>query len=488
MTSSHPTPPSVESTHPNTPEHPGWAGAHLGALTDQLSPDLVDTALEATGTTQRRLRLLPARTMIYFILALILHPHASYTEVFTKLTQHTGLLLRATSPALTQARNRLGVKPLRWLFDLLRGPGQTLHPHAFFGSYRVCAIDGTILTLPDAPKILAKYHKQAGNHGGTGYPQARLVALVDCATRSIIDAVFGPTSIGETTYTPRLLPSMRPDMLILGDRNFASAKLLHEIINQKASFLVRVKNGRNLPVEQILPDGSYLSTLSGVPVRVLNARITLRTEAGAKTETYRLVTNLYDPAEGNAEQLIELYHQRWEIETTFRELKATLLKSRVLRSRSVTLVEQEIYALLIVHQLLRTVMAEATNALPGLAPDRASYTVALAAAQDLLLLGPPPAESAAVLQIPRLTGAQRRGGGKLLGQHPGWLKLAGAIGVRVLAALQPARRLRTSSRTVKRSNSNYQARAGNPHTPTRPATLSIEMLGAEHWLTSAAEL
>nr|WP_239464215.1 IS4 family transposase [Glutamicibacter protophormiae] len=244
----------------------------------------MDSALQATGTTQRRVRLLPARTMIYFILALILYPHASYTEVFTKLTQHTGLLLlRATSPALAQARIGLDVKPLRWLFGQLRGPEQTLHAPAFFGRYRACAIDGTILPLPDTPKILAKYHKQAGNHGGTGYPQARLLALVDCATRSISDAVFGPTSIGETTYAPQLVPSMRPDMLILADRNFASAKLLHEIAAQGAGFLVRVKNGRNLPVHQILTDGSYYSTLAGVPVRVLNARITLHTDREEKT-------------------------------------------------------------------------------------------------------------------------------------------------------------------------------------------------------------
>ncbi|GGL92340.1 hypothetical protein GCM10010038_22830 [Glutamicibacter protophormiae] len=140
-----------------------------------------------------------------------------------------------------------------------------------------------------------------------------------------------------------------------------------------------------------------------------------------------------------------------------------MLKSRVLRSRSVALVEQEIYALLIVHQLLRNMMAEATNT---------------------LLLGPSAAVAAQM--VPRLTGAGH-GGATLLGQHPGWLRRAGPIGARVLAALQPARRLRTSSRTVKRSNSNYQARAGNPRTPTRPATLRVEMLGAEYWLTPPAK-
>lgn len=279
--------------------------------------------------------------------------------------------------------------------------------------------------------------------------------MVACGTRSIIDAVFGPTRIGETTYAPALLPSMEPGMLVLADRNFASARLLHQIGTVGADFLVRVKNRRNLPVHQSLPDGSYLSLLAGVPVRVLDATVTLRTKAGDHREDYRLVTSLTNPQEGTALELMELYHQRWEIETTFREIQSTLPQGRVLRSRSVLLVEQEIYALLIVQQLLRTVMSEATNAVPDVDPDRASYTVALTMAQDLVVLGP--ARPAA-------------------GERPGWRALGGSIGDEVLDRLLPARRLRTSSRTVKRAISKFQARKRKPHTPTLPATMVVEIV------------
>ena len=359
-----------------------WAPGHLGELTEQLPADLVDRALAATGTRERRTRALPSRVVVYFVLALALFPELGYRAVFGKLCLGAGVLATVTGSALTRAR--IGVQPLRWFFDLLRGPAPcTTHQ----GSRRICAIDGTILSLPDSAAIKTKYGKQAGYHGGTGYPQARMVALVACGTRSIIDAVFGPPGIGETTYTPALLPSMKPGMIILADRNFAAAGLLHRMRATGADFLVRVKNGRNLPVHRRLADGSYLSELAGVPVRVIGAEITVRTTAGEHTGTYRLVTSLTDPRQGTARALVELYHERWEIETAFRELKSTLLQGRVLRSRTVQLVEQEIYALLVVEQLLRTVMSEATNAVPGLDPDRASFTIALNTAKDLVVRG-----------------------------------------------------------------------------------------------------
>lgn len=168
-----------------------------------------------------------------------------------------------------------------------------------------------------------------------------------------------------------------------------------------------------------------------------------------------MVTSLTNPAEGTALELMELYHQRWEIETTFREIKSTMLQGRVLRSRSGLLVEQEFYALLVVQPLLRTVMSEATNAVPDLDPDRASYTVALAMARDLLILGP--ARPA-------------------IGERPGWRALAGRIGDEVLDRLLPARRQRAGSRTVKRAISKSQARESKPHTPTLPATVTVDIV------------
>lgn len=136
----------------------------------------------------------------------------------------------------------------------------------------MCAIDGAILTVPDTPANLTGFTRQAGNHGGTGYPQVRLLALVACGTRSLIDAVFGPLTCGENTYAADLLRSLRAGMIVLGDRNFAAGALAAQIARAQAEFLIRVRTGRGTPKLPVLRrhhDGSYLSRFGGVPVRVL---------------------------------------------------------------------------------------------------------------------------------------------------------------------------------------------------------------------------
>jgi len=121
-------------------------------------------------------------------------------------------------------------------------------------------------------------------HGGTGYPQARLLALVACGTRTLIDAVFGPVTSGETTYAAGLLGSLRAGMPMLADRNFAAGWLIAAIAATKADALVRVKAGRYAPALPFMRrhgDGSCLSRFGGVPARVVDARITITTRQAA---------------------------------------------------------------------------------------------------------------------------------------------------------------------------------------------------------------
>lgn len=314
----------------------------------------------------------------------------------------------------------------------------------------MCAIDGTTITVPDSPAVLARFTKQAGNHGGTGYPQLRLLALVACGTRTLIDAVFGPTT-GETTYTPTLLRSLRPGMILLADRNFAAKDLIADIAATGAEVLVRLKNGRNMPMLARHPDGSYLSTLGKLRVRVIEAEITISTTAGRRTGTYRPATTLLDHHRYPAAELIQLYHQRWEIETAYLELKSSLLGGRVLRTRTPAGIEQEIYALLVTYQLIRTAMADATANRPEIDPDRASFTTALQAARDLVI------QAAGVIADTAID-------------------LVGAIGRHVLAHLMPDRRLRVCPRIVKRAISKYQARGPNVDRTSYKATVSIDIV------------
>jgi hypothetical protein len=431
-----------------------FAPGHLGELTQHLPFEMVDEALAATGSVQSRLRDLPSRVVVYLLLAACLFPEVGYLGVWRKLTAALIDLPVAapTGSGLAQARRRVGVAPLRWLFDLLRGPAATVgQPGTWWRGLLVCAIDGTTLTVPDNPKMLTRFTKQRGNHGGTGYPQVRLVALLACGTRTVIDAVFGPTTTGETGYAPRLLPSLKAGMILLADRNFGAKNLIGDIAATGADVLVRLKNGRKMPVLARYTDGSYLSMLGTLRIRVIECEITIATAAGRRTGTYRLATTLCDHHQYPAGELITLYHRRWQIETAYLELKSSIMGGRVLRARTPTGIEQEIYALLVVYQLLRTAMADATSTRPGTDPDRASFTIAWQTARDQIIQ--------ATNVIADTT-----------------IDLAGTIGRHILANLMPARRLRLCPRIVKRAISKYQARGPNIDRNSYTATISIDIL------------
>jgi hypothetical protein len=431
-----------------------YAPGHLGELTQHLPFGMVDEALTATKTTQARLRDLPSRVVVYLLLAACLFPETGYSGVWRKLTAAlTGIpTATPTTGGLAQARQRVGVAPLRWLFDLLRGPATTPRtPGTWWRGLLVCAIDGTTLTVPDTPATLSRFTKQRGNHGGTGYPQIRLVALLACGTRTLLDAVFGPTTTGETTYTPHLFRSLRPGMILLADRNFGAKDLLTEIAATGAEVLVRLKNGRKIPILAHYPDGSYLSMLGTLRVRIVECEITITTTAGRHTGLYRLATTLLDHHHYPAADLITLYHQRWEIETAYLELRSSILGGRVLRARTPAGIEQEVYALLVTYQLLRTAMADATATRADTDPDRACFSIAWQTARDQLI------QAANVLA------------GTVI-------DLVGTIGRHVLANLMPARRLRVCPRIVKRAISKYQARGPHIDRTSYKATVSIDIL------------
>jgi hypothetical protein len=434
-----------------------FAPGHLGELTQQVPFEMVDAVLDETGTAQRRVRDLPSRVVVYLLLAGCLFAELGYRQVWLRLVAGLdGLdLPDPTEAGLTKARRRVGPKPLRALFELLRGPAATTAAAAVrWRDLLVCAIDGTTISVADDAANLRRFSKQRGGPtGGSSYPMLRLVAVVSCGTRSIIHAVFGPTSTGETRYAAGLVPSLHRGMLVLADRNFAAGYLLAAIAGAHAHMLVRVKTGRgapHLPVLRRHRDGSYRSCFGGVLVRVVEAQITIATTHGRRSGVYRLVTTLTDPRRYPALELIGLYHRRWEIETAYLELKSSILGGRVLRARTPAGIDQEVYALLATYQILRTAMTDATNT-TDVAADRASFTTALHAARDQIV------QAAGVIADTVID-------------------LIGKIGRLVLDNLLPDRRLRVNARTVKKAISKYNARGSNIDRRTYQATLAIELL------------
>jgi hypothetical protein len=441
-----------------------FAPGHLGELTQQLPFEMVDAALVATGRVQSRLRDLPARVVVYLLVAGCLFAELGYVQVWQRLTAGLdGLpLATPTASALTHARRRLGPAPLRALFALVCGPApSTATGGVRIGGLLVCAIDGTTLPVADTPANHGVYTTQPGHHGGSGYPLLRLVALVACGTRSLIEVVFGPTSSGETTMTNQLVEHLHAGMLVLTDRNLTTAALTGRIAATGAHLLGRCKANRKLPMVGRLHDGSWLSVLGGVQVRVVDAQITIATRAGRASGSYRLATTLTDAHTWPASALVALYHQRWEIETAYLELKSSILSGRVLRARTPAGIDQEVHALLVCYQLLRLAMADATSTQAGIDPDRASFTVALNTARDQLI------QAAGVIASTTID-------------------LVGKIGRAVLDNLLADRRLRVSPRVVKRAISKYNARGPNINRTSYKATLSIDILASPTRLTTSA--
>ena len=431
-----------------------FAPGHLGELTRFIPFEMVDEVLAVTRRTQQRIRLLPARVVVYLILAGCLFAELGYGQVWRKLTAGlAGLgLAEPSSGALREARQRLGSAPLRALFDLLRGPAVTAAQHAVrWRGLLVTAIDGTIMSVADAEAVRARYRKQRGNHGGAGYPALRLSILLTCGTRSIIDAVFSPITTGELDQARILARSLAAGMLLLADRNYAAADLVKTLAATGADLLIRCKNGRRLPVLTRYHDGSWLSTIGTLRVRVVDAQISVQTIDGVRTSGYRLITTLLDARTHPASELIKLYHCRWEVETAYLEIKSSILGGRVLRARTPDGIDQEVYALLTVYQVLRTAMTDATDSQPDTSPERASFTTALTTARDQLT------QAAGVIADTVID-------------------LVGAIGRAVLAHLLPERRIRVKTRMIKRSNSKYQARGPNIDRHSYKATIAIDII------------
>ena len=318
---------------------------------------MVDAALSETNTVQQRLRVLPSRVVVYVLLAAALFADLGYGQVWARMCCGLDGLIVAhpTASALAAARRRIGVAPMRALLDLLRGPATGLATTGVYWRGRlVCAIDGTILCCADTPANLAVYHRGGGYQGGTGYPMVRVLALVACGTRTIIDVVFGTDRIGETQLRPRPARRIAPGRDDRAGRpQLRRAAWITALADTGADVLVRVKANRRLPVCRQLGRRFPLSRLGETrgPGHHRHGHDHHQRPAAAPRPTGWSPPSSTPPAP--PVEIVGLYHERWEIETAFGELKSTTLGGRVLRARTPTGVAQEVYALLIIYQALR---------------------------------------------------------------------------------------------------------------------------------------
>jgi hypothetical protein len=421
-----------------------FAPGHLGELTQVIPFDLVDGVLADTRAVQRRLRLLPSRVGVYFVLALELFPRKGYRGVWAELTaalDELGLAV-PSARALRDLRRRLGTAPFRRMFETLAGPAAWPRmPGVRFGRYRTVSFDGCkTVKVPDTPRNRAWLGKMNAALGETGYPVIQLMTLAETGTRALLGAVFGTTAVSELDWARQLLHLLDETMLVLMDRGFDAGTFLAAVAATRAQFLVRLTASRRPPVLRHLPDGSFLSLIGGVKVRIITAEVTVTCHDGTTYGgAWRLATTLLDHRAYPAGALTGLYHERWQHEITYLALRHTLLTGRVLRSCDPEGLKQEMWALLALYQALRIVITDAIATVPGTDPDRASYQIAVDTAQTL---------TTGACNIVTSTA-----------------DLAGGIGRAILAGLHPPRRPRVCARRVKSPLSRW-----NKHPPGKPRT------------------
>jgi hypothetical protein len=363
----------------------------IGVLTRTFPPELVDRVIAKTGRAEQRQRLLPARVVVYYTLAMCLFAQVGYEEVMRLLVEGLAWMRRwqgawqaPDKSSIARARARLGPAPLRELFVEVARPLATQATlGAWYRGWRLVALDGTTLDVADTPANVAAFGRPGGGRGQGAFPQVRLVGLVECGTHAVVDAAMGGLHLGEGSLAPSLGRSLHPGMLLLVDQGLCGLELWRTLQATGAELVWRCRQDVKLQVLEVFADGSWRSELGAsrpkherVAVRVIDYRLDDPSRPGHQ-EGYRLITTIAHPERAPAAELPALYPQRWELETALDELKTHQRgPGMVLRSKDPDGVRQEVWAHLLVHYAIRTLMHQAALQ-AEVDPDRLSFTRSL---------------------------------------------------------------------------------------------------------------
>ena len=382
----------------------------LGVLASSVPRDAVDEAVTASGRVAKRSDgKLPPHVMVYFAMALALFAEEDYEEVAARLTETLASWgcwdeswSTPTSGGITQARKRLGPEPLELLFDKVAGPvAGELTRGAFLRHWRLMAIDGFELDVPDTPANAAAFGYPAGAREHPAFPKVRVVTIGECGSHAKVAAQMGPVGgkgTCEQALARRMFGRLEESWLLIADRGFYNWPDWQAAAATGAALLWRVKADLRLPVLELLPDGSYLSVVArptlhdkarnkliaaaragerldpaqAMRVRVIEYEIPDRDSDGSG-ELIALITTVTDPAVASAQELAQAYCQRWEEETGNDQLKTCLRgPGKVLRSKSPDMVRQEIYGYLLTHYAVSALICRAATE-ADIDPDRVKF-------------------------------------------------------------------------------------------------------------------
>lgn len=364
------------------------------AITQVVPIETIQAVIEDCQVGEMRKRKMPALLTVLLCIAMNLFCDVSLGYTLLRLVRGIRLLREAgvdeiaSKSSISEARYRLGAKPLEVLFKRVCGPLATAEtPGAFVFGLRLVALDGTTETMPDTPENDAYFGRQKGNRGDSAFPQVRCVYLCECGTHAMFDAALWPYSIHERVGGQRLLRSIEADMLVMWDRGFHEFDMVNGVAQRGAHVLSRLPDHVKPHRVKGLTDGSWLGYITPsdyrrrkqgdrLLVRIIEYEIDDPQRPG-HTQRHRLLTTLLDPIVYPPLALVCLYHERWEVEIAIDEIDThQRLLTRPLRSLKPLGVIQELYALLIAHFVVRAIMHQAALA-HDLDPDRLSFVNSL---------------------------------------------------------------------------------------------------------------
>jgi hypothetical protein len=435
----------------------------LGMVQEVIAPELIEELLDTYQMWEEREQKTNMVSIVYWLIALHVYPRLSQRRVYGKLVSGLRTVrddvaeqIPARS-AFSYRREQLGSEIMQELFVHCAGPKATEQtPGAFWKGMRLLALDGSVESVPDTPANRAAFrysNDDATSH--SPFPQARLLLLVECGTHLICDAELSACRQAEAYGQALLLERWQLEgSLLLWDSGFHSSKALFAVRQRGGHVLGRLASTALLQSVARLADGSQLVWIyrnqrhrrgERMLVRVISYTFSDPRIPGAGEQVYRLVTTLVDPFLYPAKELAVLYHERWRVEVVIDETRTHLrLSARTLRSLTPEGVVQEIYALLLAHLVVRTLMLTAAD-LADLSPRQLSFTETIRILEETLLplgLVEPTRREHMVQSIYREIGQQRL----------------------------PPPRVRIQPRVVKRVRSRYERKQ------------------PEHWYASALEL
>lgn len=356
--------------------------AAVGVLTRTFPVELVDRVIDQYWCREQRTRALPARLVFYFTLVLCLFPHESYRstmKILMSVFGRGGLGYQVpTTGSIGAARRRLGSGPMETAVRaVMRPTAQRETQGAWYQDWLLTAVDGTTFTVPDTEDNEREFGRPGSGRGEgkTAYPQIQTACLIELGTHAVFDARMDGYAAAETVLIEEMFGSFRSGMLVLADRHIYSFHRWIKAVDTGADLLWRVAANLILRPVEMLADGSYIAEVIP-PRKAGRASFRLRVveyRLPRSGELYRLATTIMDPVRVPAKDLAILYHERWDIEGFFKQIKSVQLNDeKIFRSKSPDGVRQEFWAHLAAHYAtMRVQVAAADHA--KLDPDRISH-------------------------------------------------------------------------------------------------------------------